>query len=215
MLRHSWDVTPKEAFRVQEELAKYLKLYFSGGAIKTVGGVDCSYKDGVASATVVIMRFPDFEIIENISVKKPISFPYVPTLLTFREGPPVMECFGKMRTKPDCMLYDGQGTAHPRRMGLAAHLGVLTGIPSVGCAKSLLVGENKEPGTGRGSYRDIRDKSGHVVCTALRTRANVKPVYVSPGHLMDMKTAVKLVLDCSLRYRLPEPLRLAHKLAAL
>jgi deoxyribonuclease V len=161
-------------------------------------------------AAVVVVALPGLEVVETKRAAARARFPYIPGLFSFRELPPLLAAFRQIRTAPDALLFDGQGLAHPRRFGLACHAGILLGRPTVGCAKSILVGEHGRLGRARGSVADLIS-SGEVVGAALRTRAGVKPVYVSPGHLVDLPSALALVLDTTSRFRIPEPLRLAHR----
>jgi deoxyribonuclease V len=149
------------------------------------------------------------EEVEEAGLQMPCSFPYVPGLLSFREGPAVVEAFRRLGTRPDAVIFDGQGFAHPRRIGLASHMGLWLGLPTVGCAKSRLVGEHDEPGREKGERVPLHDE-GEQIGVVLRSRTDVRPVFVSPGHLADLDTSTDLVLRCCLRYRLPEPTRRAH-----
>ena len=212
---HSWSLTPKEAARIQETLAERVDLAWDGRSVSTVAGIDVSVKDGVSRAAIVVLSLPDLAPLESVTSQMPTPFPYVPGLLTFREGPVVLDAWTKLTRIPDVVLFDGQGIAHPRRMGLAAHLGLWFDVPTIGCAKSRLYGEHAEPGPRKGDKAELRDeREPEVVLGAvLRTRTNVKPVYVSPGHRIDVETATALTLRCCTRYRLPEPTRWAHKVA--
>jgi deoxyribonuclease V len=182
--------------------------------IKLVAGVDISVNRfaKTGTAAVVVLRYPELEIVEISTVTERVEFPYVPGLLTFREAPLSLAAFEKLAVTPDLVIVDGQGIAHPRRIGLASHLGLCLGLPTIGCAKSRLTGEYEEPGNKAGSYAELTD-SGEVIGAALRTRAGVKPVYVSIGHMIDLPSAIKRVLACCRGYRLPEPTRLAHMAA--
>ena len=150
------------------------------------------------------------EVVERVGVVERVTFPYVPGLLSFRECPPVLAAFEKLKTVPDVVMCDGQGIAHPRRIGIASHLGLWLALPTIGCAKSLLCGTYEEPGPERGARSPLIDK-GEVIGAVVRSRARVKPLYVSPGHLCDLESAVNVVLACSVKYRLPVPARLAHE----
>ena len=178
-----------------------------------MAGADASFDDDRAIGAVVIMKIPGFEVVESAAVERRLNFPYIPTLLTFREGPVLLECFRVLKSEPDLIIFDGQGIAHPRGMGLAAHLGVLTGKPSIGCAKSKLYGDYKEPGGMKGDFSYLKDKSGKRIGAVLRTRSGVKPVFVSPGHMINIEDSVKTVLKCCDKYRIPEPVRFSHSLA--
>ena len=210
--RHDWEISAKEAVQLQRELAARVTNRWSKRGVTLVGGVDTSYRKGKARAAVVVVTYPDLEPVEQVTTQRPVDFPYVPGLLSFREGPAVMDALPRLKRKPDLLIFDGQGIAHPRRFGIASHIGVLVGIPSIGCAKSRLVGEYQEPGMERGSFSFLFHK-GDTVGAVVRTRSRVKPVFVSTGHLIDLSTSISFVLTCCRRYRLPETTRLADKLA--
>lgn len=190
-------------------------LRWDGRTISTVGGVDVAFDGPRARAAAVVLRYPDLEPIEQVTADVPISFPYVPGLLTFREGPAVLAAWKRLKMKPDLILFDGQGIAHPRAMGVAAHMGLWLECPTIGVAKSRLYGRHDDPGPDRGDAADLLDEQDptRVIGAVLRTRVGVKPAYVSPGHLIDVAQCVAFVLSCCTRYRLPEPTRLAHELA--
>lgn len=210
---HPWDLPPKEAVALQRELAEEVVLEDALEAVHLVAGVDVGLKEGVARAAVVVLSYPDLEKVEAVTAERPISYPYVPGLLTFREAPVILDALGQLRTVPDVLIFDGQGYAHPRRMGLATHMGVLLDHPSVGCAKSRLCGEYEEPGSERGEYSWLRD-DGEIIGAVLRTRTEVKPVFVSCGYKVSLLTAVDLVLGCGTGYKLPETTRQAHHVAS-
>jgi deoxyribonuclease V len=212
---HSWDVTPKEAVRIQRRLVGEVILEWSGGEVSTIAAADVGFPSrDVVRTGLVVVSFPKLEVLETQVIEGPTRFPYVPGLLAFREAPSVLETLDQVCSDVDLLLLDGQGIAHPRSMGLATHLGLVTGIPSIGCAKSVLYGEFDEPGADKGDYSYIYDKEGRKIGAAVRTRDNVKPVYVSPGNLIDIENSIGFVLNCATRYRIPEPLRLAHKAAS-
>ena len=210
---HRWDVSPAEAIRIQQALRGRLDLSEVRRPIETVAGVDVSYDKGIPTvyAAVVVMRLHDHEILETVTATRPATFPYIPGLLSFREAPAVLQAFTGLKRRPDCLLCDGQGIAHPRRFGLACHLGLLLDLPSIGCAKSILVGEYQEPPEKRGGFRMLIDR-GEQVGIILRTRDGVEPVYVSPGYRMNTQQAREIVLKATGRYRVPEPTRQAHLL---
>lgn len=221
---HDWNVTPREAIALQKQLASQLVLDapLDLGAIRTVAGVDVSVRAGRSRAAVVVMSFPDMRIIETVLAEAPTPFPYVPGLLTFREGPVLETAFADLKTTPDVFLFDGAGCAHPRGIGVASHMGLWVGKPSIGCAKSRLTGWSAGPGPQRGDVAPLLAKPSTAdrpvpqsIGAVLRTRANVAPVYVSPGHLCDQAGAVALVNACVTRFRLPDPVRAAHNAAAL
>lgn len=191
-----------------------IRLKWPGRPIRKIAAVDVSFpRKGKARAGVVLLRFPHLEILETAQRTGSALFPYIPGLLSFREIPVLLKAFGALRSRPECILCDGQGIAHPRRMGLASHLGILLEIPTIGCAKSRLIGSFQEPPPNRGAFSPLLDDQGETLGAVLRTRAQVKPLFVSPGHLIDLEKAVELVLACSPKFRIPEPLRLAHRLA--
>ncbi len=211
---HSWDVTPHEAVDIQNKLQEYLQLQWDNPTIRRVGGIDVSYARGSDDgyAVVVVMEWPHLGEICMAWMRAKISFPYIPGLLTFREVPLVIQAWERLEHYPDLIYVDGQGIAHPRSMGIAAHLGVLLNIPAIGCAKTPLVGGDPIVGDKRGDCAPLLYQ-GSEVGAAVRTRAGVKPVYVSPGHRIDLKTATQWVLRACRGYRLPEPLRQAHIMA--
>ncbi|MEQ8672836.1 MAG: endonuclease V [Aggregatilineales bacterium] len=212
---HKWDVTPKEAIAIQNEFRGKLEnrpLDFD--AIQLIAGVDVSVKNNVSQAAVVVMTYPQMEVVETALAKQPTPFPYVPGLLTFREGPALDEAFEKLTNVPDVFLFDGMGRIHPRRMGIAAHLGLWLGKPTIGCGKTHFLGTYDTPALEAGSYTALTDK-GEQLGVVLRTRTNVKPVYISPGHLCDIESATRFVLATTSRYRLPHPIRLAHNAAGM
>ena len=212
---HAWDLAPRQAMAIQSDLRERLVLAWDGRKTATVGGVDVSVKEGRSRAAIVVLSYPDLEPLQGVTAESPVAFPYVPGLLAFREGPVVLKAWKALRHKPDLLIFDGQGIAHPRGMGLAAHLGLWLERPSIGVARSRLYGHHDEPGRTRGEGTDLRDQRdpSHVIGCVLRTRTNVKPVYVSAGHLIDLPRAVEVVLACCARYRLPEPIRWAHRVA--
>lgn len=210
---HSWDLTRGEAIEVQKRLRNLVRLQPLARPVNTIAGADISfnkYSDTVY-AGIVVMRLPDLQIIESAGVRSVSKFPYIPGLLSFREAPSLLEAWEKLKTKPDVLMLDGQGIAHPRRFGIACHVGVLLDWPTIGCAKSILVGKHGELGLEAGSRTPLIDK-GEQVGVALRTKNKVSPVYVSPGHLIDLDSSIDLVLRSITRYRLPETTRQAHLL---
>ncbi len=212
---HSWTLSTPEAAAVQRELRRRVVVAPLPDTIRQVGGVDVSFPrgQGLARAAAVILALQTLEVIDQAVVEVRVSMPYIAGLLSFREAPAILAALQKLRALPDVLLVDGHGRAHPRRFGLACHLGVLLDHPVVGCAKSILVGAHAELGQRRGSTA-LLEHEGEVVGMALRTRAQVRPVYVSAGHRVDLPSAVDLVLDCTDGYRLPDPTRQAHLLAA-
>jgi len=211
---HGWDVTPRGAVALQRELRERLVLRPpSGLKVERVAGADISTMRGedTAYGGFVVLDAGTLEPLARASAAVRLGFPYVPGLLSFRELPVLAEAWERLEVRPDVIIFDGQGTAHPRRLGLACHGGLLFGVPSIGCAKSLLVGRHGPLGEERGSTAELLHQ-GEVVGMAVRTRRAVQPVYVSPGHLMDLPTAVELVLRVTTRYREPETTRHAHRL---
>lgn len=209
---HHWGVTPKEAVAIQRKLAGEADTTTPLGKVNTLAAVDVSYQASTNTlyAAIIIVNMKDLMVIDRVGAQGMANFPYVPGLLSFREIPILMEAFQSVKKHIDVILCDGQGIAHPRGIGIATHLGVLLGIPTVGCAKSKLCGKYDDPDFERGSTTPLT-YYGKQIGTVVRTRANVKPVFVSPGHLCDMASAVNLVLDTVSRYRLPDPIRAAHK----
>lgn len=214
-MTHSWPVTAAEAIALQRKLRERVIVVDRLGAVRSVAGLDVGPEgDGrVMRAAVAVLSFPDLKTADQVVARRPASFPYIPGLLSFREIPALLDALARLGALPDLLLCDGQGLAHPRRFGLACHLGVLTGIPSIGVAKSLLVGEHGPLPQARGAWRPLVHK-GEVVGAALRTRAGVAPVYVSIGHKVSLATAIDYVLACAPKYRLPETTRAAHRLAS-
>jgi deoxyribonuclease V len=208
---HSWDLTPKEAVALQRELAGRIDTRVPLSHCELVAGADISYNrfTPVFYAAVVVLRVSDWSIVEVQTAIRTTPFPYVPGLLTFREAPAVLEAFAKLEHQPDAVMFDGHGFSHPRRFGLACHLGLWLDLPALGCAKSLLIGNGKEPGSKRGALTQLRDGK-EVIGSIVRTRTGIKPVYVSVGHRIDLPSAVRLVLRSCRGYRLPEPTRQAH-----
>jgi deoxyribonuclease V len=208
---HSWDLDAVQARALQRELASRVETSRPLAPYQTVAGADVSYNkfSPTLYAAVVVLRADTLEEIERAGVVAQASFPYVPGLLSFREAPPVIEAFKKLTVRPEVLICDGQGIAHPRRLGLASHLGLWLGIPTIGCAKSRLCGRHEEPGPARGDWTPLVDED-ETIGAVLRTRARVKPLYVSPGHLCDLEGAIAAVLATTRKYRLPETTRLAH-----
>jgi deoxyribonuclease V len=212
---HPWDLEPGQAIKVQAKLQERLVLAWDGREITTVGGVDVSVKGNLARAAIVVLRYPQITPLEGATAETPVRFPYIPGLLAFREGPVVLAAWEQLQSKPDLLMFDGQGIAHPRGMGIAAHMGLWLERPSIGVAKSRLYGRHDDVGRTRGEGAELRDPrhAGNVIGVVLRTRTDVKPVYVSPGHMMDVPQAAAYTLGCCTRYRLPEPTRWAHRVA--
>lgn len=212
---HPWDVTPAQARAIQEQLRGRLVRQDDFAPIETVAGLDIGFEEQgkITRAAVVVLRFPGLEPLERALARRPTRFPYVPGLLSFREIPVALDALAKLRVEPDLLLCDGQGYAHPRRFGLACHLGLLTNLPSIGVAKSRLIGEHGTLALEKGAQTRLRHQD-EIIGALLRTRTNVRSVYVSVGHRIGLETALDYVLACTTRYRLPEPTRLAHRLAS-
>jgi deoxyribonuclease V len=212
---NDWDLSPAEARALQERLAGRAELSDRLGALALVAGIDVGFEDRgrVTRAAVAVMSFSNLQLVESALARRPTAFPYVPGLLSFREIPAVLEALAALACTPDLLLADGQGLAHPRRFGLACHLGWLLDAPTIGVAKSRLLGEFAPPSDQRGAWSPLLDR-GEPVGAAVRSRRGVKPLFVSPGHRVDIATAVRLTLACTGRYRVPEPSRAAHQLAS-
>ena len=207
---HGWQVSIAEARQIQDDLACRVSRESEGSLPQLVAGVDISVRrNGTAKAAVVILTYPEMVPIEIKTIDGTLNFPYVPGLLTFREAPLVLAACEKLSFMPDIILVDGQGIAHPRRFGLASHLGILFDIPTIGCAKSRLCGEHEIPADKAGCYTELLD-DGEVIGAVLRTKRGIKPIYVSIGHKCDLGMAVRIVLECCRGYRIPQPTRLAH-----
>ncbi len=210
---HPWRVSAAEARQIQERLRSLVALHGTVEGIRRVAALDVGFRGELARAAAVVFTYPELVEAGAAVAERPVEFPYIPGLLSFREGPAALAALAKLEAPWDLLLCDGQGYAHPRRFGLACHLGVLLDRPSVGCAKSRLVGTYGELGEAAGSWTELWD-GGEVVGAVVRTRAGVKPVYVSVGHRVDLAGAVEIVLGCTRNRRLPEPLRRAHQLAS-
>lgn len=209
---HGWQVSATQAFEIQKKLAAQVSRSSEVVvAPRFIAGADISGEgaQGEATGAVVVLRYPELSPVETKVVTGKLDFPYIPGLLSFRESPLILAACEGLSIAPDLLLVDGQGIAHPRRFGLASHLGLLLNLPTIGCAKSLLCGTHETPGVEPGSYAEVMDR-GEVIGAALRTKLGVKPIYVSIGHKVDLQTAVHWVKNCCRGYRLPEPTRLAH-----
>ena len=212
---HAWNLTPKQAIAVQKRLAARVSQARPRRRIRTVAGVDCAFSpDGEhCVSAAVVWHLDEARVVEERIAVAPVRFPYVPGLLSFRETPAVLAALRALRSDPDALMTDGHGFAHPRRFGIACHLGILCGRPSLGVGKSRLCGEHREPGTKRGARAELLDRD-ELLGTVLRTRDDVKPVYVSIGHAIDLASAEDLVLRAHGGFRLPEPTRLADRAVA-
>jgi deoxyribonuclease V len=210
---HEWDLSYKEAIEIQHQLASQVQFIAMKKKPGIIAGLDCAFSsDGKRIfAAAVVINTSDFSIIETTTANRKVDFPYIPGLLSFREAPACLDAIEKLKTNPDVFVVDGQGIAHPRRLGIASHIGLLIDKPAIGCAKSRLIGTFKEPGNKKGSFSPLMD-SGEEIGVVLRTRTDVKPLYVSAGHKCTLDDAISVVLQCTTKYRLPEPSRLAHQL---
>jgi deoxyribonuclease V len=206
--------TPEAAIALQQELRSLVVMENDFGEVKTVAGVDVGFAedDRVACAAIAVLRFPDLTLQESVMIHRPTTFPHVPGLLAFREVPVVMEALAELKTKPDLLLCDGNGYIHPRRCGFACHLGIVSGLPSIGVAKTPYLGEHEPLAEQRGAWQPIRD-DGEVIGAIVRTQSNIKPVYVSVGHRISLNSAIEFVLKCAPKYRLPETTRQADQLS--
>ena len=213
---HDWNLSTSQAIEIQKQLRYEVETEDRfDKPIKTVAGIDLGYdvKNDTSRAVAVVLSFPELELLETTEARLPIQFPYVPGLLSFRETPVAIKALENLKITPDIILCDGQGLAHPRRFGIACHIGILADIPTIGVAKSLLVGKFENLGEERGSTAPFIHKNEQVG-VALRTKNKVQPVFVSIGHRIRLETATDLVLQCAPKYRLPETTRLADKMAS-
>jgi len=214
---HAWDVTPREAVAIQNELRRHVIRHddFNPADLHTVAGVDVGFEERgrVTRAAVAVLDYRSLACLDQAVARLPTRFPYIPGLLSFRELPAVLEALAGLTRLPDIFLCDGQGIAHPRRLGIASHLGLLTGLPSIGVGKSRLIGRHEKVPVKRGAWTSLLD-DGETVGAVLRTRAGVKPIYVSIGHRISLETAVAVVMACTTKYKLPETTRAAHRLAS-
>jgi deoxyribonuclease V len=224
---HKWKLTYKQAINLQVRLAGRVRFTAMKKRPGIVAGLDCAFsKDGKRIfAAAVVLELPGLTVIETATATRKADFPYIPGLLSFREAPVCIDAIEKLRSSPDVFIIDGQGIAHPRRFGIASHIGVLVDKPTIGCAKSRLIGTFDEPGRRKGNFSPLFDiarpswpclhgleaRATEVIGAVLRTRTDVKPVFVSVGHKCTLDDAIKVVLECTTRYRLPEPSRLAHQ----
>jgi deoxyribonuclease V len=212
---HRWDLSREDAIALQQSLRDQIITTDQFGEVQTVAGVDVGFEDSgdTTRAAVVVLSFPDLQVQERSIARRPTQFPYIPGLLSFREVPAVLDALENLKILPDLLLCDGQGTAHPRRFGIACHVGLLTNLPAIGVAKSLLVGKHEDVPDEKGAWKALQHQ-GEMIGVALRTRPKTKPLYISPGHRISLATAIDYVLQCTTKYRLPETTRQAHKLAS-
>ncbi len=209
---HDWNLTYSEAISLQKELANQVKHQKIKFKPETIAGLDCAFsKDGKQIITaIVVLKFGNFEVLETVSSVQKVTFPYIPGLLSFREAPVCLAAVQKLKITPDVFMIDGQGIAHPRRLGLGAHLGLFFDIPTFGCAKSRLIGQFDEPAIEKGALSPLKDKN-EIIGSVVRTRAKVKPVFISVGNKCLLEDAINITLSCATKYRIPEPTRLAHQ----
>ncbi|MCS7286604.1 MAG: deoxyribonuclease V [Anaerolineae bacterium] len=213
VINHRWDLSVEEAQELQHQLASRVIREKTFGEIKLIAGIDVSFKGEEAQAGVVVLEYPGLEEVERASARVQVTFPYIPGLLAFREGPSIVAALEKLKSDPDLLILDGQGIAHPRRMGIATHIGVIFDKPSIGCAKSRLLGSYHEPGPEKGSWSYLYDGT-EIIGAVLRTKDKAPPLFVSIGHRIDLQSALEIVLSCCRGDRLPEPTRLAHLLVS-
>lgn len=211
---HPWDVEPAQAIDIQKKLSKKIITTDKNGPVSTVAGIDVSYKKGRGVGAVVIFTFPGLKLLDQWVTTASVVYPYIPGFLSFREIPVILPAMEKISEPPDLILMDGQGIAHPKCFGLASHLGVIFDVPTIGCAKSRLTGSFQPPGKDKGAVSYLYAKN-QVIGAVVRSRTNVSPLFVSPGHKISLQTAIAIVLTCCTRYRIPEPLRRAHHMAGL
>ncbi len=214
-LEHAWNLTPRQAIALQQQLRQYLITEDRLGPVRRVAGVDVGFEDGgaVTRAAVAVLSYPTLELVETAIARRPTGFPYIPGLLSFREIPAVLDALAQLSTVADLLLCDGQGIAHPRRMGIASHLGLLTDLPAIGVAKTRLWGIYGTVPEERGGWTLLQE-SDEIIGAVLRTRVGVKPLFISPGHRISLATAIQYVMGCCTCYRLPETTRHAHRLAS-
>jgi deoxyribonuclease V len=214
-IQHEWNLTPRQAMSLQTELQGQVSRADSFEDVQYVAGVDVGFEqhNTITRAAVAVLNLEDLSLKDIAIARLPCEFPYIPGLLSFREIPAVLLAMNALATQPDLLLCDGQGIAHPRRLGVASHLGVITGIPSIGVAKKRLIGQYKEPENSKGAYQLLTDKE-ETIGAVLRTRVDVKPLFISIGHKISLETAINIVMGCITRYKLPETTRWAHRLAS-
>jgi deoxyribonuclease V len=210
-----WPTTIAEAIVLQQTLRSQVITTDQLGEVHTVAGVDVGFEASgtITRAAIAVLSFPDLKLQKQAIARRPTTFPYVPGLLSFREIPAILDALAQLQRSPDLLLCDGQGIAHPRRLGIASHLGLLVNLPAIGVAKSRLVGEHADIPDQRGAWQSLLDK-GETIGAVLRTRSGTKPLYVSAGHRISLPTAIAYVMQCTTKYRLPETTRFAHKLAS-
>lgn len=212
---HNWNLSYSQAAQLQTRLAEKVRFEPLRSKPELIAGLDCAIsKDGRRIvAACVLLKLSDFELVETADAIRKLNFPYIPGLLSFREAPVCIAAVEKLKCKPDIFIIDGQGVAHPRRLGIASHLGLLLDKPTIGCAKSRLTGQFEEPPPEKGSYGPLKDGE-EVIGAVVRTRTNVAPVFVSVGNKCTLEDAIEVILSCVTKYRLPEPTRIAHQVVS-
>lgn len=212
-LNHRWDITPQEAIAIQKQFSDSVKIQKLEQPIQYVGGADIAFnkENNTVFAAIVVLRYADMTVVSQASIKTEITFPYIPGLLSFRELPALLEVWDRLPIKPDVMMMDGQGLAHPRRFGEACHFGLWTDCPTFGCGKTRLLGNYEQLADAKGSTAEMLDK-GEVIAKAVRTQNKINPVYISVGHKITLDEAVQIALNCAPKYRIPEPTRQADML---
>lgn len=213
--RHEWPTTAEAAIVIQQQLRHQVITEDQFEAVRCVAGVDVGFESAntITRAAVAVLSFPDLQLQEQAIARRPTTFPYIPGFLSFREIPAVLDALAQLNTQPDLLLCDGQGIAHPRRLGIASHLGILVNLPTIGVGKSRLVGTHADVPNDRGAWVPLKHR-GETIGAVLRTRPGTKPLYISPGHRVSFSSAIDYVMRCTTRYRLPETTRFAHKLAS-
>ncbi|MCX7926941.1 MAG: endonuclease V [Candidatus Omnitrophica bacterium] len=209
---HSWTVSPQQAIRLQEKLRIKIRLKKLNALPKFIAAADVAFKQKMAYGAVAVFSYPDLCLIETIQKTATITFPYIPGLLTFREGPVLEKCFRALQSDPQVIIFDGQGIAHPRNMGIATHFGILLNKATIGCAKSWLFGTYTEPPRRQGTFSLLIDSNKRKIGAVLRTKDNVKPAFVSVGNRIDLESSIKIILECCRGFRIPEPLRVVHQM---
>lgn len=210
----AWPRDIRGAKALQESLRKSVRIEPLRRPPRLIAGADAAFSEDIVIAVISLFTYPDLIHIEDAIANVRSSFPYVPGFLSFKEGPAILESFERLKIKPELLLFDGQGIAHPRGIGIASHLGVMLNIPTIGCAKSRLIGEYNEPGTKKGNWTYLYHDTKRIGAV-LRTKDNVRPLFVSPGHMIDIESSVEIVMNCISRFRIPEPLRRADHLSRL
>jgi deoxyribonuclease V len=209
---HPWQVTTHEAIAIQKRLRAQVITENTLGEVRYIAGADIATSKDTprAYAGVVVLSYPGLEVVEERGLADEVTFPYIPGLLAFREGPPLIKVFEQLTIEPDVIVFDGQGLAHPRGMGIATHMGLVFDKPSIGCAKSLLYGRYRDPDHEKGAWAELRDPQGHIIGAVLRSKPKTTPIFVSIGHRLDLPAAVRILIECARGVRIPEPTRLAH-----